>query len=50
MGSWGEIMSGVDQRAGGPVDRVAKTASASAGGTPTKGSPDEAFLNLLANR
>ena len=41
-------MSTIDQRTGDPVDQVAK--SAPAGDPPTTDSPDEAFLNLLANR
>jgi KAP family P-loop domain len=40
---------GTHQRAGDPVDQAAKTASGG-GDAPTRSSPDEAFLNLLANR
>jgi hypothetical protein len=40
-------MSNIDQRAGDPVDQAAKYASV--GDAPTTGSPDEAFLDLLAN-
>jgi KAP family P-loop domain len=40
-------MSNIDQRAGDPVDQAAKNASV--GDAPTTGSPDEAFLDLLAN-
>ena len=41
-------MSNIDQRAGDPVDQIEKTASV--GGASSTDSPDEAFLDLLANR